>query len=743
MSGLPSRLRAATWNARSLRSLFILTPDLTSKRRRSRRIKFLYSLAASHKVVFLQEANADVSEQDLLSSKLVKLFPNWRFFFNLRHANVAGTVTMVHEDLLTNCNAHQVVQVRGYVSTLYFDGEEEAPLNKVSLSNIYMSTYNAVSNMPLDVRVAYDAPNSIANRFETKLTCVESLTDIDRGYCNLLGGDWNFVENESQVMHMTSHYKLSDTLRDTFLSSCDKLSVSTVEQGSFTRFGRSLSLVGYNAAVLDRWMLGSTEADLTGMSVKSYISPSAKDNPSDHLPVTLDISLSATPGRRFTYKIPNWVLKDADTFRKIFANYWNASSYQDDPYDELNIFKRCAVKTSKHIIKWHRTAATEETTKLEVMIKLHRAIVLKVPQVGVSLARNHPFLLRFQRNDGSFHDESLKDEINKLLLDSDLAYGGKNGGNACGFNFFKKAKMILPSNRSRITGMRGSLGCHDLRPTEMSGISKSFWDGVWRSSPFNDNAFAEVMAGYGKKIVVDADSITEEMIDAAIKMTNDSTSGPDGVPYRVYRILAGTVSPILSKVARKLATEVSAPGGFNHALLYLLEKKPSGLPEDTRPLSVTNADNRIIAIALKNVLHDPIKNMINARGIAFIRGNKIGKHVNDVNSSYYEHVRKKKLRLYFFLDFRKAYDSVLHSFILKLLKEVDMPEWVVNMVTHLLEGVRARMTFPFDEHQVIDIFRGVKQGCPLSPLLFNVIIDVLVEMLVRVPDSEVRGQGLC
>jgi hypothetical protein len=144
-------------------------------------------------------------------------------------------------------------------------------------------------------------------------------------------------------------------------------------------------------------------------------------------------------------------------------------------------------------------------------------------------------------------------------------------------------------------------------PVDMAEIAKSFWAKVWEDSPFDETAYDGVMHGYNKKLAVHEDEISVEHLVAAIRMTNNSTSGPDGVPYKVYRILEHIAAPILHRVANCLAGASPSPAGFNYALLYLLLKKDSGLPKDLRPLTVTNSDNRIIAIALKNILHDPFR----------------------------------------------------------------------------------------------------------------------------------------
>ena len=91
------------------------------------------------------------------------------------------------------------------------------------------------------------------------------------------------------------------------------------------------------------------------------------------------------------------------------------------------------------------------------------------------------------------------------------------------------------------------------------------------------------------------------------------------------------------------------------------------------------------------------------------------------------------------LDFKKAYDSIKHDFIRDQLTHCGFPPWVTKAVTGLLTGVRARLTLNGSDFCFIDILRGVKQGCPLSPLIFNICLDMLLFALLGVPHSTTKA----
>ena len=86
-----------------------------------------------------------------------------------------------------------------------------------------------------------------------------------------------------------------------------------------------------------------------------------------------------------------------------------------------------------------------------------------------------------------------------------------------------------------------------------------------------------------------------------------------------------------------------------------------------------------------------------------------------------------------FSDTAKAFDSIEHDFILASLRILHMPDWVLLLVHGLLHEVFVAPNFGGPLDVCIAIGRGVRQGCPLSPLLFVICYDSLLCVLVSLP----------
>ena len=89
------------------------------------------------------------------------------------------------------------------------------------------------------------------------------------------------------------------------------------------------------------------------------------------------------------------------------------------------------------------------------------------------------------------------------------------------------------------------------------------------------------------------------------------------------------------------------------------------------------------------------------------------------------------------MDTKKAFDTINHEYIFEVLERIGLPSWVVQLVRGLLQEVKVSPVLGGDTGVWINITRGVKQGCPLSPLLFAICYDPLVCKLDEVVGIDV------
>jgi hypothetical protein len=176
---------------------------------------------------------------------------------------------------------------------------------------------------------------------------------------------------------------------------------------------------------------------------------------------------------------------------------------------------------------------------------------------------------------------------------------------------------------------------------------------------------------------------------------------------------------------------------LNFGILSLIPKVP-GADQITqfRPIYLINVIFKIISKAYATRL-DPIAHrIISPRQTAFIKG----RNILDGSLALIEIVhelRKKKLGgILLKLDFEKAYDMVNWDFLTEVLRRKGFDVGSIHRIAQLVMGGQTAISINGEVGPFFRNKRGVRQGDPLSPLLFNFIGEALSGIMLAA-----RGAG--
>lgn len=103
------------------------------------------------------------------------------------------------------------------------------------------------------------------------------------------------------------------------------------------------------------------------------------------------------------------------------------------------------------------------------------------------------------------------------------------------------------------------------------------------------------------------------------------------------------------------------------------------------------------------------------------------------------------------LDFKKAFDLVEFNYIMQLLHHMNFGDTFLLAMKAIYSKQTARIRINNTNLRRIPINRGTRQGCPLSPLLFALCVELLANMIrnnqelqgVRHANQEQQGQLVC
>ena len=89
------------------------------------------------------------------------------------------------------------------------------------------------------------------------------------------------------------------------------------------------------------------------------------------------------------------------------------------------------------------------------------------------------------------------------------------------------------------------------------------------------------------------------------------------------------------------------------------------------------------------------------------------------------------------MDSGKAFDKIQHLFMIKTLQKMDIEGTYLNMLKAIYDKPTANIILNGEKLKAFPLRSGPRQGCPLSPLLFNIVLEVLATAIRE--EKEIKG----
>ena len=219
-------------------------------------------------------------------------------------------------------------------------------------------------------------------------------------------------------------------------------------------------------------------------------------------------------------------------------------------------------------------------------------------------------------------------------------------------------------------------------------------------------------------------SITKDEIHSTISQFKPGKSpGPDGLTIEFYKSNWTIIAQDLTDVFNEIHSTTYIPKEMKLGCITLIHKKnTTELLQNYRPISLLNTDLKIYTKLLANRLKKSLHQVINAQQYA--RPGSQLFHVLTLLRDMQQHSSSRGYdHFYISLDFEKAFDSIDHKWLLRVLTRFGFsPKFVQTVATLYFEAtsevsVNGFRTRPFT------IERGVRQGDPLSLFLFLIAVE--------------------
>ena len=214
--------------------------------------------------------------------------------------------------------------------------------------------------------------------------------------------------------------------------------------------------------------------------------------------------------------------------------------------------------------------------------------------------------------------------------------------------------------------------------------------------------------------------------------------GPDRVLYDYLKVFGEAHGDILLKMINGIFCENVYPEDWNLNYLKPIYKKGDILdPDNYRGIAIGSSFAKLYSLILLNRLIEFIdeKGLISPNQIGFMNSHRTSDH-NFLLQTLIEKSKVQKKKLYVaFIDFKKAYDTVNRCLLFNRLRQVGISGAFYRNIVQMYNNTQYTIKTSKGSLEPILSNLGLRQGCPLSPMLFNLFIDDISDIFIDSQDT--------
>ncbi|XP_044760879.1 uncharacterized protein LOC123318334 [Coccinella septempunctata] len=379
--------------------------------------------------------------------------------------------------------------------------------------------------------------------------------------------------------------------------------------------------------------------------------------------------------------------------------------------------------------------------KINVMRKkignLHTYINTDNPSMKVTKAvRRIASEFRVGRRDPSFVDKILL--ISDTLKQKIRALGNRIRRYNDRAKRYKNNRLFFSNQKQFFRDLEGGKndGTIQVEPAE----AHKYWSEIWSESAIHDDGaywIGEAEAQIPKVQMSDI-QISEMDIKEALKGSNNwSSPGPDKIQNYWWKHLTSIHKALSMALQKSIADPTTIPDFCTLGVTHLQPKDGDFRnPKNYRPITCLSTVYKVLTAVLTRYISQHLRNnnlMAREQNGGRIR-TKGCKELLVIDQIVTKQARRKLRHISVaWVDYRKAFDSVPHTWLLRVLKMHGIDEKVTNLLGHLMRGWRTQLAVRMEDRtvklEVIKINRGIFQGDTLSPIWFCMALNPLSMLL--------------
>lgn len=464
---------------------------------------------------------------------------------------------------------------------------------------------------------------------------------------------------------------------------------------------------------------------------------------SDHSPVIMELYFPDNEPPQRTWRLNPRLLSDED-----FVNFLSAQidffleTNQSPDTSHSNLWETMKAYLRGQIISYNASMNRRRSARLNELISLIKEVDHKNSEApSVDLCKERIGLL----TEFDILSSGVAEELHLRSRQEFYEHG-------------ERASKLLSHQlrQSAEAGFIAEINTPEGITTDQRKINihfRKFYEDLYTSENCDSTKLAQFfdsleipIIGQQDRADLDSNILTSEIDQAIKRMKSGKAPGPDGFPIEFFKKFSFKLSPLLKNVYSEILERATLPPTMTQANISVLLKKGKDplKCESFRPVSLLCCDYKILTKVLASRLESVMGTVIHPDQTGFIRGRQLFSNIPRLFNILYSPETRPTAEVLLSLDAHKAFDRIEYEYLFATLERFGFGSVFCSWIKILYSSPQASVRTNKIISNYFPIGRGTRQGCPLSPLLFDLAIEPLTIALRRAKDlvGVVRGNQI-
>lgn len=234
--------------------------------------------------------------------------------------------------------------------------------------------------------------------------------------------------------------------------------------------------------------------------------------------------------------------------------------------------------------------------------------------------------------------------------------------------------------------------------------------------------------------VKDTAPTTREIREALEKLKNGKAPGNDNIYPEMLKASSDIIVEVLYPLLNEIWTSEEIPQKWKEGLIVKIPKKGDlSLCTNWRGITLLNTINKIVASIIQTRISNAIDPVLRKEQAGFRPERSCIDHISTIRIIIEQSVEFQSPLYLLFIDFERAFDTLDQSRMWIILENYGIPMKILKIMQELYKDVQCKVVHNGQCGRSINAGAGVKQGCILSPLLFIIVIDWVMNKVCNIP----------